>query len=136
MSKWNEKLSKSKLESTEPYIRKAMMLYDPHGLFCFYVEAGGGVRTVLRDLHKAIKELEAEATRLGIIAEGKFPMFEHGSVCLFHNDHGEWGRVRCQERYGSAPVKGRLAPVNGNYWNQLDEIADIMSVLVKKNQML
>jgi hypothetical protein len=83
VSKWNEKLKKSKLESTEPYIRNAMMLYDPHGLFCFYVEAGGKVRTVLRDLHKAIKELEAEATRLGIIAEGKFPMFEHGSFVYF-----------------------------------------------------
>ncbi len=135
-SKWNEPLKKSKLESTEPYIRNAMMLSDPHGLFCFYVEKGGKVNTVLRDLHKAIKELEAEATRMGIIAEAKFPMFEHGSIRLFHNYYGEWGIVRCQDRYGSAPVPGRLAPVNGNYWNQLDEIADIMSVLVKKPNAL
>jgi len=43
--------------------------------------------------------LEEEASRLGVIADGKYPMFEYGTICLFHNDHSEWGRVRCQETY-------------------------------------
>jgi hypothetical protein len=91
---------------------------------------------VLRDLHRAAKDLEEEASRLGIIADGKFPMFEHGSVCLFHNDHSEWGRVRCQETYKSKAVPGRLAPLNKNYWEELDQIADLVSGLVKKPNAL
>ncbi len=123
----------------EPIIRKALKKYDENGLFCYYVSAGGGVREVLRDLNKALLELEAEGARLGIIAEGRFPMFERGSVCLFHNDHCEWEIVRCQHTYGSEPEWGkgkRLKPANQNYWEDLESIADIMSVLVKRPNTL
>jgi hypothetical protein len=102
-SQWGIKLAHGKLESIEPYIRKTMTMSDPQSLFCYYVEAGGNVASVLRDLYRAAEDLEEEASRLGIIADGKFPMFEHGSVCLFHNEHSEWGRVRCQETNGSRP---------------------------------
>ena len=69
-SQWGIKLAHGKLESIEPYIRKTMTLSDPQSLFCYYVEAGGNVASVLRDLYRAAEDLEGEASRLGIIADG------------------------------------------------------------------
>ena len=63
-------------------------------------------------------------------------MFEYGTVCLFHNDHSEWGRVRCRETYKGKAEDGRLAPVNKNYWEDLDHLADFVAGLVKKPNAL
>jgi hypothetical protein len=103
ISQWGEKLKKNKYESTAPYLQKAMMEYDPDGLFCFQMSKGGGIKEDMPMLLTVLKELETEAAGLGIIAEGKFPMFEHGTLCLFHKDHCVHSKVCHMEKYGSVP---------------------------------
>ena len=89
-------------------------------------------------LLKVLQQFETEAAGLGIIAEGKFPMFEHGTLCLFHNDQCVHGKVCHMEKYGSVPEwRARSQnPANLIFGNQLDEVADLMAVLVKKPNAL
>jgi hypothetical protein len=139
MSQHGVPLVKAKGKSMEPFIREAMTKYDRDGLFCYHVTSGGGVKEVLAMLLKALAALEAEGERRGIIADGRFPMFEHGSLLLFHNDHTDWKRMRCQRTYKAEAEWGygkRPKLKNQNYWDDLEKIADIMSVLVKKPNAL
>ncbi len=91
-----------------------------------------------RSLRRALVELEAEGQKRGIIADGRFPMFEHGTVLLFHNDHTHEARMRGQRTYKAEIEYGHkeLKLINQDYWKELDEIADIMSVLVQKPNAL
>ena len=65
-------------------------------------------------------------------------MFEHGTVMLFHNDHTVGDKMRGQRSYKEARTWGQREPKlkNPDYWEDLEEIADIMSALVEKPNAL
>ena len=129
----------NKYLSTENYLRQGMRAYNPDGLFCFQMSMGGGIKDVMTMLSKVLRELDEEANGLGIIADGKFPMFEHGTLCLFHNDHCKDGKVCHMETYDSKPEAkwtGKKHLSNLEYWRDLDEVADLMAVVCKKPNAL
>jgi hypothetical protein len=111
-----------------------MKHYDKEGLCCYYVSSGGGIADILKSIQKAIVRLEAESE--GILAEGKFPMFEHGLIGVFHNDHTLNEGMRNQLTYMSQRTvggpKGQRGPVNEQYWKDLQEVVNQFAALVKR----
>ena len=91
----------------KPLITEAMAKLDRKGLVYYAARPGGCVKDILKALHEAVAELEAEAQSRGLIAEGRYPMFEHGTVMLFHNDHTVGNRMRGQRSYKEPPPWGK-----------------------------
>ncbi len=64
-----------------------MLSYDPNGLFFFGGTMGGLIGQVAAMIKEKLRLLQKAAEEAGLMATGRYALFEFGTLRVFHNDH-------------------------------------------------
>ncbi len=98
-SQWGQPLTTKKYAKCESYLEASMRQYAPNGWFFYETSHGGKIDDVMKMMIKQCELLQKRAEERRLVAPGKFPVFEYGTLCLFHHDFCKDGKVRHQVRY-------------------------------------